>query len=216
MVTVAPKRGLMADSEMGGSRRGGRKVAFGETRGAHAGRERQPGKGIEFVIDVEGFEIGGRALADGEGRISAAVIEDGAEGLVVALVEAEESNLQIVLLVVGGEGGLASDVGGGAVFRGGDGNVVGIAGVVAAVVVVEGRNRGQEMRIESVQPGEEDAGIGLGLAIAKTDAGIVRVSRWPGLIRSRCRWDWDRKESGNSRGGARSSGEAGWRDRHCR
>src|ERR1039458_525460 len=100
-------------------------------------------------------------------------MEDGSEGLVVALVEAEESKLQIVLLVVGGEGGLASGVGGGAVLRGGDGSVVGIAGVVAAVVVVEGRKRGQKMGIEGMQPSEEDSGIGLGLGIAKADAGVT-------------------------------------------
>ena len=89
------------------------------------------------------------------------------------LVKTEESSLQIVLLVVRGEAGLTPDVGGGAVFRGGDGNVVGITRVVAAVVVIEGRNRGQEMGIERVQPGEEDAGIGLGLAIAQADAGVA-------------------------------------------
>src|ERR1019366_9027465 len=118
------------------------------------------------------LEIGGGVLADGKGRISA--IESGAEDLVIVLVEAEESHLQIVLLVVGGEAGLAPGVGGGAVFRGGDGNVVGIAGVVAAVVVVEGRNRSQEMGIESVDPAKEDAGIGLVLAIAKAEAGVLR------------------------------------------
>ena len=62
-------------------------------------------------------------LGIGDGRVAAAVIEDGSEDLVVALIEAEESNLQIVLLVVGGEVGLASDVGGAAVFGGGDGIV---------------------------------------------------------------------------------------------
>ena len=111
---------------------------------------------------------------DGEGWISAAVVEDGAEGLAIALVEAEETELQIVLFVVGGEGGLASGVGGGAVFRGGDGNVVGTAGVVAAVVVVEGRDRGEQMGIEGVQPGEEDSDVGFGLVIAQADAGVVR------------------------------------------
>ena len=131
---------------------------------------------MEPVIDVEGFEIGVRALADGEGWISTAVVEDGAEGLAVALVEAEETNLQIVHFVVGGEGGLAADVGGGAVFRGGDGNVIGIAGVVAAVVVVEGRDRGKKMGIKGVQPGEQDADIGLGLGIAKIQAGKSPVS----------------------------------------
>ena len=126
MVRVAPKRGLMAVSSTGGRGGSRQRIAFGETGGAHAGGEREPGKGLELVIDVEGFEIGGGTLGIGEGWISAAVVEDGAEELVVALVEAEESSLQIVVFVVGGEGGLAADVGGGAVFGGGDGNVVGI------------------------------------------------------------------------------------------
>jgi hypothetical protein len=151
---------------------GGGEVAFGETGGAHTCREREPGKGIEFVIDVKRFEIGIGALADGEGWISAAVVEDGGEDLIVALVEAEESNLQIVLLVVGCEASLASGVGGGSVLRGGDRNVIGIAGVVAAVGVVERRDGGEEMRIEGVQPGEEDSGVGFGLGIAKADAGV--------------------------------------------
>ena len=56
--------GGLGDGRLEGT---GGKVAFGETRGAHAGGEHQPGKGFESVIDVEGFEIGGRALADGEG-----------------------------------------------------------------------------------------------------------------------------------------------------
>ena len=150
----------------------GGKIAFGETRGAHARRKRQPGKGIELVIDIEGFEIGVGALADGEWRISAAVVEDCAEGLAIALVEAEETDLQIVLFVVGREAGLPSGVGGGAVFRGGDGNVVGIAVVVAAVVVEEGRHRSEEMGVECVQPGEEDSGVGFGLGIAQADAGV--------------------------------------------
>src|SRR5208337_2425204 len=94
-----------ADGGLGDGRceRGGRKVAFGESRGAHAGGERQPGKGLELVVDVEGFEIGGGALGVREGWASAAVIEDGAEELAITLVKAEKSDLQIVPLVVGGE-----------------------------------------------------------------------------------------------------------------
>ena len=87
------------------------------------------------------------------------------------LIEAEDAELKIVLVVVGGCAGLGSNVRGGAVLRGGDGNVVGITGVVSAVVVVEGRDRGEDVGIESVQPGEEDAGIDLGLTVAKIEAG---------------------------------------------
>src|SRR5208283_2848176 len=166
MVRVAPNRGWMADSEMGGE------VSFRETRGAHAGRESQPGKRIEFVVNIKGLKIGVGRLADDEGRISAAIIESGSENLVVMLVEAEEPELEIVDFVISGKGGLASGVVRGAVFGGGDGIVVGTAGVVSAVVVVERRNRCEKMRIEGVQPGEEQAGIDLGLAVAKIEAGV--------------------------------------------
>jgi hypothetical protein len=69
--------------------------------------------------------------------------------------------LKIVFPVVGLEAGLTPRVGGTAVFRRGDGIIGGLTVVVAAVVVVEGRNRGHEMRIESVEPSKEDPGIGL-------------------------------------------------------
>src|ERR1700689_4902083 len=98
-------------------------------------------------------------------------MEDGSKELIVALVEVDHPHLQIVLVVVSGEGGLTSDVGRTAVFRAGDGNVGGLTGVVAAVVVVERGDRRQEMGIESVKPGEKDAGIGFVLSISQSDAG---------------------------------------------
>ena len=146
MVTVAPKRGLMADSETGVSGRRPENCLRRTTWGACRQID-QPGKGIESVVDIEGLEIGGRALTDVEGRVSAAVVEDEAEGLAIVLVEAEEPDLQIVHLVVGGEAGLAPDIGGAPVFGGGDGNVVGSAGVVSAVVVVEGSHARVAIRI---------------------------------------------------------------------
>ena len=82
--------------------RGGRNVTFRESRRAHAGGERQPGKRLELVVDVEGFEVGGRALGIDEGRGAAAIVENGAKKLAIALVEAEEANLEVVSLVVGG------------------------------------------------------------------------------------------------------------------
>ncbi len=95
------------------------------------------------------------------------------KNLVIVLVEADEANLQIVLLVVGGRACLTSHIGGAAVFGGGDGSVVGFAVVVAAIVVVEGRNRGHEMRVEGVHPGEEHAGVGFVLAVAQADAWVL-------------------------------------------
>lgn len=43
---------------------------------------------FELVVDVEGFEIGGWAFGVSNGRGSTAVIEDCAEELVIALIEA--------------------------------------------------------------------------------------------------------------------------------
>ena len=167
-----------ADGGLGDGRSGASgKIAFREPRGPRACGECEPGKGFEFVVEVEGFQMGGRMFGIGDGGRhgwrKCERIEDGSEELVIGLIEADESDLQVVLFVVGGEGGLTSDVSGTPVFRAGDGIVVGIAGVVAAVVVVERRNRGQETRIESMDPTEEDAGIGLVLAIAQADAGRV-------------------------------------------
>src|ERR1022692_1529170 len=110
-----------------------------------------------------------------EGRIATAVIEDGAEGLVIPLVEAEKSDLQVVLLVIGGEAGLASSVSGVAVLSSGDGDIRGLAAVVAAVVVVKGRDSGEEVRIEGVEPGKEQAGVGLVFAVSEADAGGLRA-----------------------------------------
>jgi len=157
--------------------RSGREIAFGKPRGTYAGGKRQPGKRVEFVVDVEGLEIRGGALGirdwRWDGRRKTERIEDDSEKLVIVLVEAEESNLQIILFVIGRETGLATGVIGGAVFGGSDGIVVRIAGVVSAVVMVEGRNSGQQVRVESVQPGEEDASVNLGLSIAKPNAGVA-------------------------------------------
>ena len=86
MVRAAPKRGLMEFSV----------TAAGEVRGADAGGEREPGERLEFVVDEECGEAAGGMLGIGEGRIAAAVVEDGAEEFVVLLIEAVHAGLQII------------------------------------------------------------------------------------------------------------------------
>ena len=51
---------------------------------------------------------------------------------------------------------------------------IGRTGVVSAVVVVEGRDGGHELLVESVHPGKKHAGVGLVFAVAQADAGILR------------------------------------------
>ena len=121
-------------------RRGSRKVAFGEARGPHPGGECQPGKGVEFVVDVKSLEIG-----SGMFGIRGCEAGDDVKELVIALVKADESNLHIILLVVGGKSSLTSGVNGSPVLRRGLGSVRRLTGVVSAVVVEEGRNRRHEM-----------------------------------------------------------------------
>ena len=60
---------------------------------------------------------------------------------------------------------------GGAVGGGGYGGVVEVGLVVGAVVVVEGRDLEDGGRVEGMEPGEGDDGVGFALAVAET-AGV--------------------------------------------
>ncbi len=149
-----------------------------------------------------------------KGRFPLPSLKMSAEELAIALVETEESNLQIVLLIVGCEGWLAPR----RRWRRGSrwwpwGCRSGLLHVVAAVVVVEGRDRGQEMRIEGMQPGEQDADISLSLAVAKSDAGVLR-GKAVGRNRSVLDVVGIRivRDLVSSRGAVRSSDGAGWKD----
>jgi hypothetical protein len=86
------------------------KIPLRESRGAHAGGERHPGKRIEFFVNVEGFEIRRGMLAVADRRKSAAIVENRAKALVVALIETDDPNLKIVLLVIRGDVGLTSNI----------------------------------------------------------------------------------------------------------
>src|ERR1700728_2764361 len=180
MVRVAPKRGWMADSSAGRAIELTAKLPSAKCVGRMPAESVSHGERREFVVDVKSLEISVGVLGVGNGWDSTAVIKSGSKELDIALVEAKESNLEIVPFVVGGEASLAPNIGGTAVFRAGDGHVVGIAVVVAAIAVVERRNRGHEMRVEGVQPGEQDSGIGFVFPVPQTDAGSVLMH--PGII----------------------------------
>src|SRR5580658_6619624 len=151
------------------------RVVAGKARGPDAGGKSHPGEGLEFVVDEESFKMGGGALGIGDGRVAAAVVEDSAEELIVTFVEAEKSGLQVVSREAGLDGGLSAGIGRAAVLGGGDRGIGGQAGVVAAVVMVEGRDRHHELRTERVNPGEDHARIGLALTVAKSDARPLRA-----------------------------------------
>ena len=91
--------------------RGGSEVTFRESRGPDPGRESEPGKGVELVVDIKSFQIGGGLLGVDNRQVSTAVIEDSAEELIIALIEPKESDLKIVLAIVCLEAGLPSEVG---------------------------------------------------------------------------------------------------------
>ena len=55
------------------------RIVAGEARRPHSRGESHPRKGLKFVVDEEGFKIGGGALGIGDGRVAAAVVEDSAE-----------------------------------------------------------------------------------------------------------------------------------------
>src|SRR5579863_3313334 len=116
-------------------------IAFGKARRAHSGGEREPRKRLELVVDIKSFEIGVGMFDIGERNIPATVVEDRTEKLVIALVEAEKPNLQIVFLVVGGEAGLPSPIVRAAIFGRCQGRICGLTAIITAVVVVEGRER---------------------------------------------------------------------------
>ena len=108
-------------------------------------------------------------LGIGDRRRAASVVEHGAEELIVALMEAEDAGLEVVPGEANRDASLTARVGGSPVFGRGDGSVRGRAAVVAAVVVVEGRDRHQDVRVEGVHPRQDDARVGFVLAVAKSE-----------------------------------------------
>jgi len=61
-----------------------------------------------------------------------------------------------------------------------DRNIIGEAVVVGVIVVVERRHRQQHLRVEGMNPGGIEQGVGLVLAVAKADAGELRSEVVPG------------------------------------
>ena len=138
---------------------------------AQAGDEGEPGGGFVVVGDVLLDDAAGGGVGYGEVGVAAAVVEDGAEEVVVMLAEGVEAGLDGVARDCRGDGGLCAAVVRGAVGGGGDRGVVGVGVIVGLVVVVEGRDLKDGGGVEGVQPGEGDDGVALVLAIAKT-AGV--------------------------------------------
>src|SRR3954465_9367866 len=85
-------------------------LSAGEMRRPNAGRQRQPGRDLKLVVDESRNQTSGRMLDGAERRIAAAVMKDHAEGLVIFLVEAIQSGLEIVFCNVRAETGLPAAV----------------------------------------------------------------------------------------------------------
>ena len=112
----------------------------GKVSGTKASGERQPGERFEFVIEEERCHAAGEILGVREGRVAAAVMENRFQHLIVLLVEAVDTHLQIVLRFIGAETYLAAAVGGSAML-GGDDRIGRSTVIIGAVVVIERRDR---------------------------------------------------------------------------
>src|ERR1051326_6377656 len=102
-------------------------------RGANTGGVGQPAEGIEFILNEECSEASRRMFRGGERRV-AAVIENGAEALMIGLVETVLADLQTISRKSRAQTDLSSDIAGGAVLRGGHGKICWLARVVRRVV----------------------------------------------------------------------------------
>src|SRR5450755_96392 len=74
-----------------------------EVRRAGADTQRHPREGFKFIVDEKGSESARSVIALGDRRITALVIEDDSEELLVTLVKTVEAGLKIVLREVGAE-----------------------------------------------------------------------------------------------------------------
>src|SRR5579863_6905470 len=144
----------------------------GKMRGAHASREREPGKRCEFIIKKERRHAANRLLTIVKQRRSAL---GEAEEFIIPLIEPVVARLQGVLGQSGTEAELAPGILRGTVVRRCIRDVGRQAVVVSAIEVVEGRNREQQLRVERVHPGEIGKGISFVLCVAETDSGILRL-----------------------------------------
>src|SRR5579872_1904956 len=81
-----------------------------ETGRPHSGGQRQPGKRFELVVEKERLRIAGRMLNIRKRRTTA-IVEDRAKKLVVLLVKAVQTHLQIVLRHVRRKAHLPSAIG---------------------------------------------------------------------------------------------------------
>ena len=98
---MVPNRGLMEFSV----------IAAAEMGRSHSGRESQPGKWLELVVEEEGFQSAGCVITFSKRRRAAAVVENDPKELAVILVKAVEAGLQAVLGDVGAKTHLSTRVG---------------------------------------------------------------------------------------------------------
>ena len=105
---------------------------------AFARRQREPRGRLVVVLDVQLLNAGGDDRVYGE-RGTAAVIEDGAEGVVLVLRVAVDAARDAVALPDGGDGRLQAGIIAGLAGSGRRWLVVGVGLVLGLVVVVEGR-----------------------------------------------------------------------------
>ncbi len=165
-----------------------RATASGKMCGAHAGRKSQPGKRFEFFVEEESGKAAGRRLTIREGclagiatrEVGVAVgraVEEYSYSLIVVLVESKKANLQIVPVDVRAKTRLASGIGRGMMVGCGGGIVVQRALIVGGVSMKQRRDREQEFRVESMDPGNVNQGIGFAVAVTQAAAVTLRTQR---------------------------------------
>ena len=148
----------------------------GEMRLTNAGDKCEPGRNLEFVTD-EGFlkacgyrSVGGR-------NIGSTVRKYITEEIMLVLGEAVYSGLNIIPPYRCVERSLQTRVIGGLNGVGDDRDVSQRAYVGRVVIVIEGRNRKQQIWIKCMDPGKGDVIVGFMLAVAKAKAGEGLISR---------------------------------------
>src|SRR5487761_741654 len=151
-----------------------------EVRLPNAACQRQPRSYFEFVLDEFLLQASRCRLASMKIRI-AVIVEREAKELAVMLPESVKSRLRVIFGYAHAERRLCSGIGGRPVVRGADRKIVWRAGIIGAVVVIEGRNRQQHVRANCPHPRKIHHRVGLMLAVAQPAAiellalGIVRI-----------------------------------------
>src|ERR1700730_9927430 len=107
-------------------------------RGANPSHQRQPGCRFKFVVKEESLQVAGSGLVNAEVDISAVVVEQDGKVLVITLVKAVETCLQIISIHIGCEGYLSARIRRPVIVACCGGYVVG-GTAVGGIVVMKGR-----------------------------------------------------------------------------